>query len=239
MAPNPTCSAVARAKEKSGKPSAEKRGDDFDFDVSIGLSYAQIAGKIGQSEQHVIDGTFSSGSKNLCSLCVIAVCAGKVTPTTSEFNALASALGISTSEVRKPIYCLWRFLLPNPCGLGPSRRLPSDAIIAIMTAYHKRRADKTPCCTIYMCFRIKKDDVVLHTIIFGHRLLILLPRHTARWPCILTSRDRVHIIPSQITKKWRSYSVRTKATQKPEPKDIHESSIATIRITPKKDSSGK
>jgi hypothetical protein len=106
MAPDPTCSAVARAKDKSGKSSVEKRADDFDLDISIGLSYAQIAGKIGQSEQHVIDGTFSSGSKPLCSLCVIAVCAGKVTPTTSEFNALASALGISTSEVRKPIHCL-------------------------------------------------------------------------------------------------------------------------------------
>ncbi|TFK36280.1 hypothetical protein BDQ12DRAFT_687142 [Crucibulum laeve] len=37
MAPNPQCSALAAAKEKSG------------------LSYAAIAQKIGKSEQHVID----------------------------------------------------------------------------------------------------------------------------------------------------------------------------------------
>ncbi|GJE92422.1 hypothetical protein PsYK624_085760 [Phanerochaete sordida] len=60
MAPNPQCAAVAAAKEKSG------------------LSYADIAGKIGQSEQHVID-----------------VCTGKTTPTKDEFDALARALNIT------------------------------------------------------------------------------------------------------------------------------------------------
>ncbi|KAL0958981.1 hypothetical protein HGRIS_014296 [Hohenbuehelia grisea] len=59
MAPNPQCSALAAAKDKKG------------------LSYAQIANKIGQNEQHVID-----------------VCTGKVTPTEAEFNALAQVLGI-------------------------------------------------------------------------------------------------------------------------------------------------
>ncbi|OJT07081.1 hypothetical protein TRAPUB_2113 [Trametes pubescens] len=62
MAPNPQCAALAAAKEKKG------------------LSYAQIAQKIGQPEQHVID-----------------VCTGAATPTTAEFNALASALGITSA----------------------------------------------------------------------------------------------------------------------------------------------
>jgi len=62
MAPaDPTCSRVASAKEKSG------------------LSYAQIANKIGQSEQHVIN-----------------VCTGKTTPTANEYKELADALGMTT-----------------------------------------------------------------------------------------------------------------------------------------------
>ncbi|KAF5374166.1 hypothetical protein D9615_008903 [Tricholomella constricta] len=60
MAPDPQCTALAAAKEKSG------------------LSYADIASKIGQSEQHVID-----------------ICTGKVKPTAAEFDALAKALNIS------------------------------------------------------------------------------------------------------------------------------------------------
>ncbi|KAF9002577.1 hypothetical protein BDQ17DRAFT_1425893 [Cyathus striatus] len=60
MAPDPQCSAVASAKEKSG------------------LSYSQIATKIGTSEQHVID-----------------ICTGAKKPTQPEFNALAQALGIT------------------------------------------------------------------------------------------------------------------------------------------------
>ncbi|EKM53228.1 uncharacterized protein PHACADRAFT_259437 [Phanerochaete carnosa HHB-10118-sp] len=59
MAPNPQCAALAAAKEKQG------------------LSYADIAAKIGKPEQHVID-----------------VCTGKVTPTSEEFNSLATALDI-------------------------------------------------------------------------------------------------------------------------------------------------
>ncbi|TCD68140.1 hypothetical protein EIP91_011506 [Steccherinum ochraceum] len=44
-----------------------------------GWSYGQIATAIGQSEQHVID-----------------ICTGKSTPTTSEFNALAKVLDITS-----------------------------------------------------------------------------------------------------------------------------------------------
>ncbi|KIY72286.1 hypothetical protein CYLTODRAFT_55878 [Cylindrobasidium torrendii FP15055 ss-10] len=62
MAPNPQCAALAAAKEKSG------------------LSYAQIATKIGDTEDRVI-----------------AICTGSQKPTSSEFNNLAKALGI-TSE---------------------------------------------------------------------------------------------------------------------------------------------
>ncbi|KAI0343766.1 hypothetical protein BDW22DRAFT_1428308 [Trametopsis cervina] len=59
MAPNPQCAALAAAKERKG------------------MSYTDIATKIGQSEQHVID-----------------LCTGNSTPTTAEFNALASVLDI-------------------------------------------------------------------------------------------------------------------------------------------------
>ncbi|KAJ7253365.1 hypothetical protein B0H12DRAFT_1116867 [Mycena haematopus] len=46
-----------------------------------GMSYAAIATEIGTSEQHVID-----------------ICTGTQKPTTAEFNALAKALGISSSQ---------------------------------------------------------------------------------------------------------------------------------------------
>ncbi|KAJ7118901.1 hypothetical protein C8R44DRAFT_624990 [Mycena epipterygia] len=62
MAPNPQCTALAAAKDRSG------------------LSYGDIAGKIGKTEQHVID-----------------ICTGAQKPTTDEFNALARALGIQSA----------------------------------------------------------------------------------------------------------------------------------------------
>ncbi|KAJ3817408.1 hypothetical protein F5880DRAFT_1604459 [Lentinula raphanica] len=43
-----------------------------------GMSYKQIATKVGKPEQHVID-----------------VCTGTVKPTAAEFNALATVLGIT------------------------------------------------------------------------------------------------------------------------------------------------
>ncbi|KAJ7184454.1 hypothetical protein C8R46DRAFT_1208650 [Mycena filopes] len=61
MAPNPQCSALAAAKDRSG------------------MSYGDIAAKIGKTEQHVID-----------------ICTGTQRPTTDEFNALAKALGIQS-----------------------------------------------------------------------------------------------------------------------------------------------
>jgi len=62
MDPNPQCSALAAAKVKSG------------------MSYADIAARIGKNEQHVID-----------------ICTGAQKPTTDEFNALARVLGIQSS----------------------------------------------------------------------------------------------------------------------------------------------
>ncbi|KAL0575433.1 Nuclear pore complex nucleoporin component [Marasmius crinis-equi] len=62
MAPDPQCAALNAAKTKKG------------------LTYAQIAEKIGQTEAHVTD-----------------VCTGKVKPTQAEFNALAQALDIKDS----------------------------------------------------------------------------------------------------------------------------------------------
>lgn len=46
MAPNPTCSALAAAKDKKG------------------LSYGQIAAALGENEQHVIDGAFIVASSS-------------------------------------------------------------------------------------------------------------------------------------------------------------------------------
>ncbi|KAF8329230.1 hypothetical protein F5887DRAFT_956745 [Amanita rubescens] len=60
MAPNPQCAALAAAKAKSG------------------LSYGQIAEKIGTNEQHVID-----------------ICTGAKKPTASEFTSLANVLNIT------------------------------------------------------------------------------------------------------------------------------------------------
>ncbi|KAJ7348943.1 hypothetical protein DFH08DRAFT_863890 [Mycena albidolilacea] len=69
MAPNPQCSALASAKNKSG------------------MSYADIAGKIGKSEQHVID-----------------ICTGSEKPTPDEFNALARTLGIQAQPTAIPAH---------------------------------------------------------------------------------------------------------------------------------------
>ncbi|PPQ80939.1 hypothetical protein CVT24_012871 [Panaeolus cyanescens] len=61
MAPSdPRCTAVAAAKAKSG------------------LSYAQIASKIGKTEQEVTD-----------------ICTGASRPNDADFKALADALGIT------------------------------------------------------------------------------------------------------------------------------------------------
>ncbi|KAK0475827.1 hypothetical protein IW261DRAFT_1567615 [Armillaria novae-zelandiae] len=46
-----------------------------------GVSYATIASQIGDSEQRVID-----------------ICTGKVKPTSTEFNAIAQVLGISSTS---------------------------------------------------------------------------------------------------------------------------------------------
>lgn len=80
-APNPQCSALAAAKQRSG------------------LSYADIATKINKSEQHVIDGVclYVAIDKPIDALSncrVRIVCTGKSKPTDTEFNALAQALGI-------------------------------------------------------------------------------------------------------------------------------------------------
>jgi len=59
MAPNPQCAALAAAKERTG------------------LSYSQIAQRVGSSEQRIID-----------------ICTGVAAPTEAEFQAITVALGI-------------------------------------------------------------------------------------------------------------------------------------------------
>ncbi|KIY53877.1 hypothetical protein FISHEDRAFT_54865 [Fistulina hepatica ATCC 64428] len=90
-APDPRCTAVAAAMKKSG------------------LTYAQIATKIGRDEQHVIDdhniliplylrspllgfiaSSFSFPAR------VAMVCTGSCRPTAAEFDALAGALNITS-----------------------------------------------------------------------------------------------------------------------------------------------
>ncbi|KIK57332.1 hypothetical protein GYMLUDRAFT_246982 [Collybiopsis luxurians FD-317 M1] len=60
MAPDPKCSAVNAALQRSG------------------MTYGQLASRVGVSEQRVIT-----------------ICTGADRPTDSEFNALASALGMA------------------------------------------------------------------------------------------------------------------------------------------------
>ncbi|PPQ66917.1 hypothetical protein CVT26_010006 [Gymnopilus dilepis] len=60
MAPDPRCTALSNVMKKQG------------------VTYAQIATKIGSSEQHVID-----------------VLTGSSRPTDAEFKSIASALGLS------------------------------------------------------------------------------------------------------------------------------------------------
>ena len=84
----------------------------------LGLSYADIATKIGQSEQHVIDGKLcrwhAAISPDTFSRLV---CTGKVVPTTQEFNALATALDIKdavSSIFRLPLKCTYSQSIPQP-----------------------------------------------------------------------------------------------------------------------------
>ncbi|KAA1472673.1 hypothetical protein DENSPDRAFT_881438 [Dentipellis sp. KUC8613] len=60
MAPSPQCTALAAAINRTG------------------VSYGQLAGQLGTTEQHVID-----------------IVTGKTPATTAEFNSLARALGIT------------------------------------------------------------------------------------------------------------------------------------------------
>ena len=70
MAPDPRCTALSNVMKKQGTYRfiilLWKEGIDnliMTFLVSVvGVTYAQIATKIGSSEQHVIDGIFSEHS---------------------------------------------------------------------------------------------------------------------------------------------------------------------------------
>ncbi|KAF8960724.1 hypothetical protein BDZ97DRAFT_1832556 [Flammula alnicola] len=94
MAPNAQCAALAAAKEKKG------------------LSWGQIAGALGQSEQHVID-----------------IVTGQSKPTEAEFNAIAKVLGI-TSSVR--IFTLADLSIDlNLRSTGPTHRRPRDCLKSI------------------------------------------------------------------------------------------------------------
>jgi hypothetical protein len=55
MAPDPRCTALAAAKDKKGAIYMYLVGHWLSFIVDIGISYTQIAEKMGTSEQHVID----------------------------------------------------------------------------------------------------------------------------------------------------------------------------------------
>ena len=62
----------------------------------IGMSYGEIASRLGTSEQHVIDGALSFAY--LCRPMLIAVgivCTGAKQPTQAEFEGLARVLDIT------------------------------------------------------------------------------------------------------------------------------------------------
>ncbi|KAF5390906.1 hypothetical protein D9757_004026 [Collybiopsis confluens] len=98
MAPDPRCAALNNAKQRKGEyllcaglgplrsvAICSIRFPLLDADEPwkfaapiIGISYGDIAAKIGQTEQHVID-----------------ICTAKATPTQAEFDAIAKVLGIT------------------------------------------------------------------------------------------------------------------------------------------------
>jgi len=65
-----------------------------------GLSYGQIAAKIGSTEQHVVDSTYMIlPPVDLMTILLTntPVCTGNAAPTKAEYAALAEALGITAS----------------------------------------------------------------------------------------------------------------------------------------------
>ncbi|CCM02695.1 uncharacterized protein FIBRA_04801 [Fibroporia radiculosa] len=93
MAPNPSCSALAAAKDKKGELIIIPHPDRDLAEQPLsrgppsrrmkffppGLSYSQIASQIGVSEQRVID-----------------ICTGSSAATTAEFDSLAKVLDIKS-----------------------------------------------------------------------------------------------------------------------------------------------
>lgn len=68
--------------------------------LALGMSYAQIADRIGKPEQHVIDSACFPIElrRELLHIVYFKVCTGAQKPTQAEFGELARALNI-TSEV--------------------------------------------------------------------------------------------------------------------------------------------
>jgi hypothetical protein len=85
MAPDPQCTAVAAAKDKSGLYSKiVDRVVPTDTLLFSGLSYGQIAQRIGKSEQHVIDSEFPGNSADQDLIAVQSALANRSQPLQSS-----------------------------------------------------------------------------------------------------------------------------------------------------------
>ncbi|KAH7890470.1 hypothetical protein F5I97DRAFT_1922801 [Phlebopus sp. FC_14] len=82
MAQSAQCSAVSGAMQRQGTTDSIEHPwcDLTRVLIHTGLSYAQLASKVGTSEARIQQ-----------------ICSGQVHPTTAEFNSLAQALGISNA----------------------------------------------------------------------------------------------------------------------------------------------
>lgn len=106
MAPDPKCTAVANALKNSGKYFL-RSSTVRKIIIAVGptgLNYAQLASKIGASEQRVTDSQFIRLYHAVgMAYSLLLVCTGAATPTDAEFKALGVALNIA--DVRWIMSC--------------------------------------------------------------------------------------------------------------------------------------
>lgn len=129
MASNPQCAALIAAKEKKGTPTHLKSLLITEWLLMnsiglLGLSWAQVAAALGQSEQHVLDSNLLLPCRMISSNKYSPVVVNaKTRPTEAEFNSIAKVLGITSSV------CLHSYLFKisthtHTITVGPSHWCP-------------------------------------------------------------------------------------------------------------------
>ena len=95
----PTMCRCRRCQRTEGYAGYQKSSCSTDIQGwYVGLSYSEIAAKLGKSEQHVIDSKFTVIRYGTFPTDVVSlVCTGASTPTADEFKALAQVLDIKDS----------------------------------------------------------------------------------------------------------------------------------------------